>query len=176
MTSLSGTNGKLRAALVYMCQHYPHARELSKARLTKMIYLADWRSAILTGRQLSGITWRFNHYGPYVDDVVDLARQDRAFAVLNAENAFGSPMELVTLTDKDAQPDLSVQERAILQHVIDQTSGLYWNAFISLVYGTYPVKTKPRYSDLDLVALAEEYRRTPEGQAAVAAAGPRPAG
>ena len=33
---------KLVDVVGYLCEHYPHKAELSKARLTKMVYLADW--------------------------------------------------------------------------------------------------------------------------------------
>lgn len=156
------SDAKIKSALIYLCRAYPHTRELSKARVTKMIYLADWRSAILRDCQVTDIAWTFNHYGPYVSDVVDLARRDPAFEVLAAENYHGSPMELVTLADSNEPDALDSDERQILDHVIQQTSGLYWNDFIKLVYATYPVRTQPRYTHLDLVKLAGEYRKTPE--------------
>jgi hypothetical protein len=143
---------------VHLCKAYPNARELSKARVTKMIYLADWRSALTRGRPITDITWTFNHYGPYVSDVVDLARRDPAFEVLLAENFYGSPMELVRLSQDDEPDTLTAEERQILDHVIEETAKLYWNDFIALVYSTYPVRTQPRYSDLDLVRLAKEYQ------------------
>jgi hypothetical protein len=37
---------ELKDIIAYYCKQYPHKAELSKARLTKMVYLADWKSAI----------------------------------------------------------------------------------------------------------------------------------
>ncbi len=159
MTQVSAR--KLRDAIVYLCRHYPHPRELSKARLTKMVYLADWRSALTTGRTITGIKWTFNHYGPYVDDVVELAREDPDFEVLDEENMFGAPREVIRVAGDPEPASLTSDERAVLDHVIETTSKLYWNDFIALVYSTYPIRTEPRYSQLDLVALASEYRAKP---------------
>jgi hypothetical protein len=33
-----------------------------------------------------------------------------------------------------------------------------WNDFIRLVYSTYPIMSQERGTELDLAALAEEYR------------------
>jgi hypothetical protein len=51
---------RLRDVVAYLCHEYPHKGELSKARLTKMVYLADWRSAIERGSQVTDIEWVFN--------------------------------------------------------------------------------------------------------------------
>jgi len=70
---------KLRDIVAYFCSNYVYKDELSKVRLTKMVYLVDWRSAITDGKQLTRIQWHFNHYGPYVEDVVASIKYDSAF-------------------------------------------------------------------------------------------------
>ena len=55
----------------YLVANYPYPGQLSNARLTKMIYLADWYHTVLTGRRLTEINWYFDHYGPYVKDVFE---------------------------------------------------------------------------------------------------------
>ncbi|MEZ5576726.1 MAG: DUF4065 domain-containing protein [Candidatus Competibacteraceae bacterium] len=57
---------RLQNIMAYFGIEYPHKFELSKARLTKMIYLADWFSSLADGKKLTDIEWLFNHYGPYV--------------------------------------------------------------------------------------------------------------
>ena len=52
----------LENVIAYFCLHYPHKRELSKARLTKLVYLADWFSALIFRRQITNINWIFNHF------------------------------------------------------------------------------------------------------------------
>ncbi len=148
----------LRDAMVYLCKHYPHPDELSKGRLTKLIYLADWRSAIEDGVQLTDTRWIFNHYGPYVHDIVDLAREDGAFTVEVTRNAFGSSKEVIRAASDAGYPSLTHKEKRILDFVIDSTKAKFWGDFINLVYSTYPVVTQDRYSELDLVKLAGEYK------------------
>ena len=84
----------LRDVVAYLCSHYPHREELSKARLTKMVYLADWKSALQRGSQLTEIKWQFNHYGPYVDDVVNSVRNDPEFEIVQGGTFTANPRKL----------------------------------------------------------------------------------
>lgn len=156
---------ELRDVLVYLCRQYPHPNELSNARLTKMVYLADWRSALERGVQLTGIEWEFSHYGPYVHDVSRLAHADPAFEVFGTASVYGSQKQLIRVRPDAPAPNLTNEDREILDHVIATTQRLYWDGFMKLVYSTYPVVTQSRYSLLDLPKLAVEYRHE---QAAVA--------
>src|SRR5439155_24236120 len=129
----------LRDVVLYLCKQYPHKHDLSKARLTKMVYLADWRSAIRRGRQITDIVWQFNHYGPYVDDVVRIARDDPAFEVVQDTNYYGGPKELIRVRDGTPSPSLDEDEREILDFVIGGTASKSWSDFMRLVYSTYPI-------------------------------------
>ena len=60
---------KLIDIILYILKNYPHKNELSNARLTKMIYLIDWRSAFDNGKQITNIKWYFDNYGSFVHDV-----------------------------------------------------------------------------------------------------------
>lgn len=145
----------------YLVEKYPYKSELSKARLTKMVYLADWVSCISFGAPLTDTEWYFNHYGPYVDDIVDIARGDGRFSVEGSVNMYGATKTVVGLRGKpDVWPSLSARDRRVLDHVINSTMGLNWQQFIKSVYATYPVVTQPKGSHLDLVRLASEYKRT----------------
>jgi len=149
---------KLRDVVAYLVKNYPHKSELSKARLTKMVYLADWRSAITRGKQITNIAWEFNYYGPYVDDVVDVARNDPAFSVERGINFYGEPKEVIKASPDIRHESLTEEEKEILDFVIKSTAPKYWDEFIKLVYSTYPIVSQPRFSKLDLVKLARRYK------------------
>lgn len=138
--------------------HYPCTGELSKARVVKMVYLADWRSCIVNGRQITDIHWYFNHYGPYVSEIIDIIRQDNDFLIHSSTNVFGDSKEVVILQNKQCEVNVSPDVSDILEFVIKKTSLLSWNDFIDLVYSTYPVVTQQRYSFFDLVALSKKYK------------------
>ena len=150
----------LKDILIYLIKQYPHKDELSNARLTKMIYLADWLSAIRKDSQLTNIKWYYDNYGPFVWDVFDCV-EDNAdiFSVEYTTNMYGGEKRLINLK-KDVPNNLSNEEKRILDEVIDNTKSLYWTDFIKLIYSTYPILTSEKYSYLDLVNKAKEWRES----------------
>jgi hypothetical protein len=145
--------------IVYIFANYPNPLELSKARVVKMIYLADWKSAIEYGEQITTINWYYNHFGPYVQDIVDEIKQDGRFETTWISNMFGEPKELIKLKENaDISVVLDERIKRTLNFVIEKTHLLYWSDFISLVYSTYPIVKLPKYSSLDLIELAKEYK------------------
>jgi hypothetical protein len=147
----------LRDVMAYICKNYPRKDELSNARVTKMVYLADWRSAIERREQITNITWQFNHYGPFVYDIRDVAKADPAFEIVPTRNMYGSHKELIKVSTDVEYPSLSEEEIEILDFVLEQTAKMTWEDFMKLVYSTYPVIAQERYSKLNLIDLAREY-------------------
>lgn len=150
---------RLTDMMGYLCEKYPHKHELSKARLTKMIYLADWKAALESGDQISDIKWKFNHYGPYVDDVVNAAKEDPTFSVTTELNSYGDIKETISLEKLRKWSSLTDDDKRWLDHVIEQTKKLFWNDFIKLVYSTFPVIVSERHATLDLRKLATRYAK-----------------
>ncbi|MDQ6213305.1 Panacea domain-containing protein [Achromobacter insolitus] len=152
---------KLQAIIRYLCMNYPYKGELSNARVTKMVYLADWLHAQQRGEQLTDISWHFDHYGPFVTDVVEAAKMDRAMSVQYTTNMYGSPkVQLSYMGDPGESIDLTREERKVLDHVIEETAPLAFSSFINHVYDTYPIRTADRYSTLDLADLARQEHRS----------------
>lgn len=149
---------KLKYILRYFALNYPYKHELSKARLTKMVYLADWFSSKNNGWQITKIKWYFDHYGPYVNDVYIDAIADKKLVVKDELTAFGTPKETIYLKNEQTNSlnldKLTESERQILEKVIQETKHLNWSEFIDYVYSTYPIRTQERYSYLNLVDLA----------------------
>ncbi len=130
----------------------------STARLTKMVYLADWKSAIQLGNQMTKINWFFDNYGPFVWDVQDTAKsRPDLFSIEESATVYGTPKRVFRLSNKSFSPLLSVEEIAILDHVLMQTYSLDWQDFINLVYSTYPVLSSERFTFIDLVKKAKAY-------------------
>ncbi len=151
----------LKDFLIYVFQYYPSPLELSKARLVKLLYLADWKNALDNGQQLTTIDWYFNHYGPYVDDVMELVTADqRNFRVELRRGSYGGMREVILLVPSHDPPQVSSKARRVLDFVIRTVYPLAWDDFIQLVYSTYPIQTTARYNYLHLVELAQEYRNT----------------
>lgn len=152
---------QLRDVMAYLCARYPHKNELSKARLTKMVYLADWRAAITRNAQITSISWIYNYYGPYVDDVTDVARDDPGFEVIHTANMYGGYKEIIRYVGNEDWHSLTGSDIKVLDYVIEMTAPMYWDQFIELVYSTFPITKMPRFAPLNLVALAREYGAQP---------------
>lgn len=146
----------LEKIMAYVCQAYPFKDELSDARLTKMIYLTDWFYSVLKGKQSTEITWVFNHYGPYVKDIYNLAKTSQNFIVVNKPTVYGNFKAVINYIGEPIELDPTLEK--VINRVIDKTKSMYFNDFIDYVYSTYPIKNNDRYAILELPKLAEEYR------------------
>lgn len=147
---------KISPLVKYICDKYPYADDLSKARLTKMVYLTDWEYAKKYKKQLTDIEWYFNNYGPFVDDVIEEVERDPEIELIRATTIYGTPKIQIKYKGGSDIKGLSEQEKAIADEVIDRTKPMFWNAFIKYVYDTPPIKENTRYSTLNLVELANK--------------------
>lgn len=148
----------LKDAMAYVCSKYPGS-DLSKAKLAKILYLADWKSAIEGRPQITPVVWKFNHYGPYVTDVIDTARENDEFSLSTEWTLFGNRKTIVKY--HGAEPNsLTDNERATIDEIVKRVAHLSFEAFLKLVYSTYPVVVSDRGSTLDLGRLAAEYRQS----------------
>lgn len=148
---------KLQQVVAFFCSKYPYKSELSKARLTKLVYLADWFSSLIYGRQMTTISWVFNHYGPYVDDVFNSVSASSLFSVQSGINYFGSDKTLISYIGDARKIQLPKEDLELLEVIINKTQHLDYRQFIDFIYATYPVSSNERYSNLNLVGLAQRY-------------------
>ena len=87
---------------------------LNASRLTKLLYLADWRSVLTGGRPISDIDWVLMPFGP-------------------------DPDVLPTDIDGGGADDLSGHDRDILDFVQRTAGTLPWSNLDELVRSTPPV-------------------------------------
>lgn len=144
---------KLRNVLLYIVKNYPYGDDLTKTRITKLVYLIDWEYTKKYGRQLTEIEWFFDHYGPYVSDVLDEADADKSLSIESTVSNFGTTKYIVKpKTDKNSidYEGLEQNEIEIIHKVIEDTEMLSWNEFINYVYDTTPIKYSNKYTYLNL--------------------------
>jgi len=148
---------RIKDVTAYICAMYPHKDELSKTRVTKLVYLSDWKSAQKNEKQLTKIKWYFHNFGPYVDAVIDSAKKDSRFEITSTLNLYGDSKVLFTIREgEDYRKGLNDSEMELIDEVIGETNNLYWDSFIKHVYDTYPIRTTNRHQDLNLIALAKQ--------------------
>jgi uncharacterized protein YwgA len=141
----------------YIIVNYPAPDELSKARLNKIMYLVDWKSAIENAEQITNINWIFNHYGPYVNDIENIIIEDPRFNIQRTNNIYGKEKNIIRLEEDSNFREPTENEKNIIDFVIEKTKKFNWKKFIELVYSTYPIISQERGTTLNLVELAREY-------------------
>lgn len=150
----------LKDIIAYLINEYPFKSELSNARLTKLVYLADWHQAINYEQQITAIEWYFDNYGPFVFDIINTVNEEKDLFIVEATtNSFGKNKQLIRLKNLHIKTDLVGSVIKSLEHVIEKTKYLNWADFINLVYSTYPITSSCRYSQLNLVEKAIEYKK-----------------
>ncbi|WP_298782708.1 Panacea domain-containing protein [uncultured Polaribacter sp.] len=149
---------KLKNIIEYILLKYPNSNELSKPRLVKLIYLIDWKHAIDYKTQYTDIRWYFNHYGPYVEDVINLMKSEsEIFEVTSYSNPFSGGITDKFKLRKEVNPILNENVIETTKFIIDNTHHLNWSKFISLVYSSYPIKNSEKYTFLNLESFSSEF-------------------
>ena len=128
-----------------------------------MVYLADWKNTLECGKQITNINWYFDNYGPFVRDVETKAKaNDNLFSIMFDANIYGQAKKIFKLKNNNILTNLDENERRSIASVVEETWKLYWKDFIKLVYSTHPVASSDRYTYLDLVSKAKEYKTIKE--------------
>ncbi len=149
----------LEKLIRYLLINYPNSLELSKPRLVKLIYLIDWKYTIETGDQYTNINWIYNHYGPYVEDVINVIKSDKAiFKIESSQNPFGGITDKFELIDK-TEIILENKIKEVTDLMISYTYKLNWTEFINLIYSSYPIRKNLKYSSLDLKEIAKDFNK-----------------
>ena len=127
---------KSKAVVKYFALTYPWGDVISESRMMKLVFLADWRSALRLGRQITEADWVFGRRGPHSDDILNVIRSTLPESCINI---------------------LIAEEKDLLDFVVRSTSRKSWSELTQLVYSTYPLMTKNRFEKLDLISLAKNY-------------------
>jgi hypothetical protein len=129
--------------LAYFTRYYPRPGELSTARLALMLYLADWRSALLRKKPISNVKWHLNEGAPQVEKI-PLEEEEEIIR------------ELITRGNPNK---IDPESREILDFVMKTSYKMPWMDFARLVSSTFPVITQPQGERLNLVGLAQQYQK-----------------
>lgn len=139
---------------------YPHKEYCSRARIQRLVYLADWWMLLHHKRRLLEIDWIFDmRRGPvnlsliagvehainlfaYTDEInPDTQRTRRVFRIINSEHT----------------PVLSAEAMEAIEVVVEVTKEMPWQEFNAFVHSTFPLMNGQRGRILDLVRMAGLY-------------------
>ncbi len=148
---------KLQEIIHYIINNYPVSKksDLSNARLTKLVFLSDWKNVIKYNRQISDIKWIFNHYGPYVNDIKENATNNNFIYDIHNGCLYFTDVQdkkynYKHLTDKDKE---------VCNTIIHLTEDKTFSDFIRYVYSTYPIKISEKLSTLNLVEINKKRKK-----------------
>lgn len=108
----------------------------SAARLPLLVYLVDWKLALIAGRTMTNIAWTARHAGPASSPVMDVVHQ------LERSKSAITPR---TLDD---------EEQAAVEHVLEVAAPLAYTDLLLLAMSTRPLLGSHFGDPLDLVTAA----------------------
>lgn len=149
----------LKDIIYYILDNHPSWIAFSNARITKLIYLADWKSCLESGQQITNIEWFFDYYGPFVKDVEhEVENNLDIFSVEPMLSwVFWWNKKVFSIKNK-YYPNIEENHKVFINFVIEKTANMWFSDFIRYVYSTYPVYKSRKFQKLDLSQLAAEYK------------------
>ena len=144
--------------ILYLLAHYSNLSELTSSKIIKMIYLADWHSAVLTDKTLTSTEWFLNDYGPTSDELLAAFKNYNEFTSKLAHDLTNKNKRLEFNDTLSKKINLSREQQAILDRVIDVTQKRNLNDFNVFVKSTYPVISSNINNKLNLIKKAQAYK------------------
>lgn len=150
----------LLEVIQYLTQNYKgDGIGLSVSKLSKLVFLADWKSAINNRKQITNIQWTLHYSGPFCDEVSsENITKTSGLRIYVKQTLEHVEVDTVILTKPPVYSDLNEKYKLILNIVLKNTQYLRWPEFLDFVYGTFPFEVSEPFTPIDLVELAEFYR------------------
>ena len=131
--------------LEYLREIHPRTVPLDADRAMLTLYLVDWKAAIDLRRPVSNLEWRIEHLPQ------PTARQRE---VMLSAFKHGATCELAGNVN-----GMTSEDRAIIQDIVSRVGHKSDTELLRLVYSTFPVLSQPRHAPINLVAMADKYKR-----------------
>lgn len=122
-------------------------------QIALLIYLVDWRAALVSGSQVTTIRWRLDLRGPKTRTIEEIIRQIRSEK--------GGVGTFIKGMGRRTSPELDMPALAALEHVITTTAKMPNQELNRNVLATWPVLQSNAESAReisDLAQAAAEYR------------------
>lgn len=149
------TKATLRDVLIFIRFNHPDGEKLSHVRAVMTAYLADWRSALAYGEQVTDVEWTLDRIFVHTDFT--------HWRLTGESTGEQSPPDWAEISHLQRLPAetfrFSEDQRQALLFVIDVAQTREFSELAKLVASTYPVLTQESEDvPLNLVALAETYK------------------
>lgn len=132
--------------------------KLPNARLTKLVFLSDWKSSLDKWIQISNIQWYFDFYWPFVKDIENEIWLNLDIFKIEEEYNWNWNKKKIFSIKPWYIPKLNEDQKKIINFVIEITKKLDFNNFIKFIYSIYPIYKSRKFTYLNLIELANEYK------------------
>ena len=133
--------------------------KLPNARVTKLVFLSDWKACLDYWSQITNIDWYFDNYWPFVRNVEnEINLNTELFSMKEEYNWFWTKKKMFSAKSW-YNLQITGSEKKVIDYVISITKELDFNNFIKLIYSTYPIYKSRKFTFLNLVELADEYKK-----------------
>ena len=152
-----GIVAEVKDVVAYLTKKYAGPEVLSESRLKYLVYLADWKSTIERGQQITQLQWAYGRWGLHVPEPVLQARELVGLNPLYGQNPFGRLLDKIPFVIPKKYPTLTEEDRHILDFVVGGAGRDNILELGTLVRSTWPIYSQDPPAELDLVSLALEY-------------------
>lgn len=151
---------KLNSLMACLASRNPPSFELTVERMTQTVYLVDWKSALEFGEQVTSITWFYGPAGPMSQEILRIAGMANSPLIVRTPlNSPGRSRASIALRDRSFVPKLPDRDLDVVGFVLNTVLSYDRHAIAKLVLSTFPFVSNSRYTKLDLVKSAKEYKR-----------------
>ena len=149
---------------------YGQPFEINHCQLLCLLFLIDWRTALLdTGHHdtLTGGTWCRGLQGPYVNGILEMVKESRPMTEIFRYD-LAEPVKLYFLARRDGgleRDDAEVLEpltdyqKEVIRHAVDSFRDVEMGRLIELVYATDPMIDVELHEPIDIVGFAAHHVR-----------------
>ena len=131
---------------------------LPNSRLTKLVYLLDWKYSLEQWKQYTNIKWYFDYYWPFVKDIEKIIEENPDWFKTNIISDIYWNKKYFSI-NWNHELNLSDNLKNYINSIIYRTSKLSYSWFIKFVYSTYPIYKSKKFEYLELEKLAKEYNQ-----------------
>lgn len=148
----------LPATVHYILARLPAEETFNADRIVKLLFLADWRSSLTRGHQLTETTWTVDGVdGLTADtptDTDDFLRSLRSVSGKLSNRQLDSVLTRISSTHSSLPSEAIV----VLDYVLEHAGGLDWSHLNQLVWSTRPLLAGLPGHGLNLEDIAGDYR------------------
>ena len=131
--------------LDYLREIYPRSSDFNIDRAMLTLYLIDWKAAIDLRRPVTDLEWRIEHVPQPT-----VAQREVMLSALQHEP---------TCALAGNMGEMTAEDRAIIHDIVARVGSKSKTELLRLVYSTFPVLSQPRHAPINLVSMADKYKR-----------------